>query len=229
MLARVPANMHRRQFLATSAIVPMAGCLSSSTEPEAHQLGETVEYDGVEATPDVYTTADAATLHIPSTGSFGDSSREESRPAPDGAEFVLTRLIVEHVGENQRTFPTRRSAGQRDIYHYYREERLSTEILEAYAEAFEVDGYRLPVYQHVLREEGLTSSVYTGKAAGWLMNEIPEGFTPEEATMKIVWEETSILDEEEPDSTTWEFTEDARVTPEEAAEISGTDGTVIEF
>lgn len=203
--------MKRRPFLTTVGAATLSGCQAVLPESgsDIYEFGETVEHDGLAVTPEAYTTADAVTLHV--SDSMRDGTRAESLSAPEGAEYVLTRLVVEHVGENQREFPTRRTAGHRDIYHYYRDERLSTETLEAVSETIEVDSHHLPVYQHVLQTEGLTGSVYSGQAAGWLINEIPTGFDPEEAALEIVWDEPEVFEDEEPETTTWRFTEDAQV------------------
>lgn len=227
--------MQRRKFLlacASSSVVATSGCASvvrekvSSVTGSPKKLGDSVTHRGVKVTPDAFTTADNVTVNVADGG-----APEES--APTGATYVFTHLTVEHVGENERVFPSRGtfsgSPGDR-IKHFYKDERLSTGRFEDVAAAFRIDGYDLTSYLHTLLEKDAASAVYSGvTASGWLMNEIPAEFTPGEATVEITWGASSTLSEEGQETFTWTFTPDARLTPAEAAKKSESDDNTIDM
>lgn len=217
--------MHRRSLLSGlggSLIVGLSGCVSNLPERfsgvvESRKLEETVEHRGVAVTPDAYLTADTVTYDI------ADSQATPSRTAPEGATHLLMHLTVEHIGENKRTFPSRGTFSgtiSDRIKHFYKGERLSRGRHEDVSKAFKVNRHRFSNYIHVLLQNDMTSAVYAGSASGWLINIIPSGFTPSDATVKIAWGGSSTVSDEGSKTSSWSFTDSARLSPDEAASRS---------
>lgn len=208
--------MYRRQVLlgASMTIGVLSGCsVQTLAGPSTKTLGESVEHRGVKVTPDAYLTAGEVTYDME------DTNHSPTEEAPTGATYLLTHLSVKHVGESERVFPKRGGTSARDdIDMFYNGEELDTPSNENIAKAFVVEGNRLPSYLHQIFNNDQMSAVYAGSASGWLISEIPAGFTPEDASIKITWGASSTIGADESNFETyeWMYTSDAEVSASNA-------------
>lgn len=227
--------MNRRRYFQMAGATltfSLGGCASvledgiSKLVGGPRSLGESVSHRGVEVTPDLYTTSTSVTYDL------ADGNNELNESAPDGATFLLTHLAVRHVGENKRVFPSRGTFGGTKgdrIKHFYKGERLSRGRHEDVSKTFLVGEYRFPNYIRILLDKDLSGVVYSGEVSGWLINEIPEGFSPSDATIEVTWGSSSTTKDEGVETYEWQLTEEASRSPENASDSADSDNTTIEL
>lgn len=224
--------MHRRSLisgLGAGGLVGLTGCTSvieervSELSNDTQSFGEPTEHRGVTVVPNAFLTTKSVVYDV------ADAKNTVSRSAPSGATFLLTRFVVEHTGENKRYFPKRGLSAHNDIKHFYKGERLSEARFENVSEAFVVNGIRLPCYSWILSKKNLYSAIYSGKATGWLINEIPEGFTLSETTVSVSWGGSSLGDDKNRKTFKWKPTSEAEIAPEESMNQSEESNTTIQM
>jgi len=115
------------------------------------------------------------------------------------------------------------------IKHFYKGERLDEGKYEDVSEAFIISDSRLPNYIHVLLNNELNGAIYSGKASGWLINEIPEEFDPAEATIKVTWGTTSSVNDENLETFEWQLSPEAQVSIENASGTSEQNNSTVEI
>lgn len=226
--------MDRRGFIGSvgaAVTLVSAGCtegiegvIGAIPDAGANEFGDPIKHRGVQIVPTHWMTADQVTYHVDKGGSPSSS-------APRGAVFILTRLEARTVGENRRVLPSRATAsgwGSGHIRVFYNDERSSSTMHDEISNRVEIEGQRLPLYEQVRQDEDAVGAVYPGvEVAGWVVNEIPESFDIAKTTLKVEWGAGSQTSQENLAEHEWVYTEGSEVTPDEAAEVDGSNSTTV--
>lgn len=214
--------MDRRRFLLATSAITLTGCselnnITGGNGNKSKELGESVSHRGVKVTPDAWITSRSVRYDIE------DTNHIMSKEAPQGATFLLTHLSVKHVGEQERAFPNRGSMnpGGDPIRVSYDGEKMDIPQEGDLTKSFIIEDTNLTSYVFKIRNNNLNQAVYDGSVSGWVVNEIPEGFSVSDAEISIEWGAASVIggDESNLERYRWTYTEDTEVTPSEAAEL----------
>lgn len=187
--------MNRRTVLSGlsgGALSSLAGCVGqvesvvAGSRKSTVSLGESIEHDGVEISVDDYTTTDEITIPI----SF-DNTRTVT--PPPGAVYLLIKISVANVGDNEREFPyisANVSEENPSIRAIYADEQLESEYLGAPEGEFRFNGESYITYGYAVSDSGGIGGAYPGvEASGWQAFVIADGADPAETTIEIDWQD----------------------------------------
>jgi len=171
--------MDRRRYLGIVGTIvtgPLAGC-NSNTEDNSPSntselsVGDSAIKDGTFRIT-VLKTRRLSQL---------DDEYGTTTPSPQAAFFAI-KIRAEHIGETEEDYPETDTIGAVNLF-YLEEEVRSFSTPQTFQDS---RGKEYTTYRSIIFDRGYDTGAFPDTSVtGWVVYELPDGFEPEEMTLKV--------------------------------------------